>query len=213
MLVGNTKSVFSLKKVSQKFFLLKNMLKIAAFSLLANNFLAKISRGLLLDESVFPLSWKKVRDPRRLFLGHMNYKLAKIFFVFYENLQFPSSLPVLEGKFEIIWKNQKTTFLLKKIFFSSMRYSRGFRRSPWWRNNNFPSTHWQGNDKNADPLQSGLKIQVLLYKAFWPHFQDRKPRGCVNTHFLPILHHFSPKEWNRPKICTKNLLHKLCTYS
>jgi len=34
----NAKSVFSLKNVSQKFFLLKNMLKIAAFSLLAKNF-------------------------------------------------------------------------------------------------------------------------------------------------------------------------------
>ena len=60
----------------------------------------------------------------------MNYKFAKNFFVFYENLQFPSSRALLEGKFEIIWKNQKTTFLLKKNFFSSIKYSRGIRRSP-----------------------------------------------------------------------------------
>ena len=106
LLVGNTKSVFSQKKVSQKFFLLKNMLKIAAFSLLANNFSGKISRGLLLAESVFPLSWKKVRDPRRLFLGHMNYKLAKKFFVFYENFQFPRSRPLWEEKFDFFLKNR-----------------------------------------------------------------------------------------------------------
>ena len=143
----------------------------------------------------------------------MNYKLAKKFFVFYEKFQIPRSRWVQGEKFDFFWKNHKTRFLLKKIFFSSMRYSRGFRRSPWWRNNNFPSTHWQGNDKNADPLQSGLKIQVLLYKAFWPHFQDRKPRGCVNTHFLAIFHHFSPKNIHWPKICTKNLMSRSCTDS
>ena len=143
----------------------------------------------------------------------MNYKLAKKFFCFYENFQIRWSRWLQGEKFEIFWKNLKTMFSEKKIFFSSMSYSRGIRRSPWWRKKFFTPTHGQGNDKNADPHQSGFKIQVLLYKPFWPHFQVRKPRGCVNTHFLPILHHFSPKEWNRPKICTKNLLHKLCTYS
>ena len=52
LLVGNTKSVFPLKMVSQNFFLLKNMLKIAAFSVLAKNFSGTISRGPL-------SSWKR----------------------------------------------------------------------------------------------------------------------------------------------------------
>ena len=94
------------------------------------NFRARFLGATEVTKSVFPLSWKKVRFPVALFLSVMNYIFAKKFFVFYENLQFPSSRPVLEGKFEIIWKNQKTMFLLKKIFFSSMRYSRGIRRSP-----------------------------------------------------------------------------------
>ena len=47
----------------------------------------------------------------------MNYKFAKKFLVFYENFQFPGSRRQLEEKFEIFWKNQKTTFLLKKIYF------------------------------------------------------------------------------------------------
>ena len=47
----------------------------------------------------------------------MNYKFAKKFLVFYENFQFPGSRRQLEEKFEIFWKNQKTTFLLKKNFF------------------------------------------------------------------------------------------------
>ena len=94
------------------------------------NFRARFLGVSLLAKSVFLLSWKKVRFPVALFLSVMNYKFAKNFFVFYENLQFPSSRPVLEGKFEIIWKNQKTMFLLKKFFFSSIKYSRGIRRSP-----------------------------------------------------------------------------------
>ena len=143
----------------------------------------------------------------------MNYKLAKKIFAFYKNFQIRWSRGVQVGKFEIFWKNQKTMFLLKKFFFSSMRYSRGIRRSPWWRNKNFTPTHWQGNDKNADPHQSGLKIQFLLYKRFWPHIQVRKPRGCANTHFLAIFHHFSPKNIYWLKICTKNLRYWSCISS
>ena len=47
LLVGNTKSVFSLKMVSQIFFLLKNMSKIVAFSVLEKKFSGTISRSLL----------------------------------------------------------------------------------------------------------------------------------------------------------------------
>ena len=192
--------------MSQKIFLLKNMLKIATFSLLAKKFSGKISRGDLTSRKCFSALLKKNHGCGQALISCMNYKFAKKFFVFYENFQFPRSRPLWEEKFDFFWKNQKTMFLLKKIFFSSMRYSRGIRRSPWWRNQNFPPTHWQGNDKNADPHQPGLKIQVLLYKAKRPHFQVCKPRGCVNTHFLAIFHHFSPKNIHRPKICTKHLL-------
>ena len=130
----------------------------------------------------------------------------KNFLSFMKNFKF-RGLVGYRGKNSIFFeKITKRDFYKKKFFFSSMRYSRGFRRSPWWRNNNFPSTHWQGNDKNADPHQPGLKIQVLLYKAKRPHFQVCKPCGCVNTHFLAIFHHFSPKNIHRPKICTKHLL-------
>ena len=182
------------------------MLKIATFSLLAKKFSGKISRGNLTSRKCFSALLKKNHGCGQALISCMNYKFAKKFFVFYENFQFPRSRPLWEEKFDFFWKNQKTMFLLKKFFFSLMRYSRGFRRSPWWRNQNFPPTHWQGNDKNADPHQPGLKIQVLLYKAKQPHFQVWKPRGCVNTHFLAIFHHFSPKNIHRPKICTKHLL-------
>ena len=150
---------------------------------------------------------------RALFLGPMNYKFAKKFLVFYKNFQFPGSRRQLEEKFEIFWKNQKTTFLLKKFFFSSMRYLRGIRTSPWWRNKIFPPTHWQGNDENADPHQSGLKIQVLLYKPKPPHFQVRIPWGCVNSHFLAIFHHIRPKKQHRWRIRTTYCLHFPCISS
>ena len=47
----------------------------------------------------------------------MNYKLAKKIIVFYENFQIRRSRWVQVEKFEIFWKNQKTMFLVKKIFF------------------------------------------------------------------------------------------------
>ena len=102
LLVGNAKSVFSLKKVSQKIFLLKNMLKIATFSLLAKKFSGKISRGDLTSRKCFSALLKKNHGCGQALIPCMNYKFAKNFFVFYENLQFPSSRALLEGKFEII---------------------------------------------------------------------------------------------------------------
>ena len=144
----------------------------------------------------------------------MNYKLAKKFLVFYENFQFPGSRRQLEEKFEFFWKNQKTTFLLKKFFFSSMGYSRGIRRSPWWRSKNFLPTGRQGNDENADPHQSGLKIQVLLYKPKRPHFQVQIPWGCVNSHFLATFHHIRPKNSIDEKYVHHTVcMYFLCTYS
>ena len=189
------------------------MWKIATFSLLAKIFSGNISRGSLTKQKRFSVLPKKIHGCGQALISCMNYKLAKKFFVFYENFQIWRSRWVQVEKFEIFWKNQKTMFLVKKIFFSSIRYSRGIRRSPWWRNNNFTPTHWQGNDKNADPHQSGLKIQFLLYKRFWPHIQVRKPRGCVNTHFLAIFHHLSPKNIHRPKICILNLMNIWCIVS
>ena len=178
-----------------------------------NFFRATFLGATLLTQSVFQFSWKKFMVIRALFLGPMNYKFAKKFLVFYKNFQFPGSRRQLEEKFEIFWKNQKTTFLLKKIFFSSMRYLRGIRTSPWWRNKIFPPTHWQGNDENADPHQSGLKIQVLLYKPKPPHFQVRIPWGCVNSHFLAIFHHIRPKKQHRRRIRTTYCLHFPCISS
>ena len=82
-----------------------------------NFFRATFLWATLLTQSVFQFSWKKFMVIRALFLGPMNYKFAKKFLVFYENFQFPGSRRQLEEKFEIFWKNQKTTFLLKKFFF------------------------------------------------------------------------------------------------
>ena len=143
----------------------------------------------------------------------MNYKFAKKFFVFYENLQFPSSRPVLEGKFEIIWKNQKTTLLLKKFSFFFAQIFEGYQEVPWWHYQSFSPSHGRGNDENTDPHQSGLKIQILLYKPKWPHFRVRNPWGSVNSHFLTIFHHIRPKKQHRWKIRTTYCLHLLCTRS
>ena len=162
---------------------------------------------------VFQLSWKKITEIRNFWIGCMNYIYGKTFFSFYENFEFLSSRPLFLGKFYFFWKNQKTTFLLKKFFFSSMGYSRGIRRSPWWRSKNFLPTGRQGNDENADPHQSGLKIQVLLYKPKRPHFQVQIPWGCVNSHFLATFHHIRPKKQHRWKICTPYCLYFPCTYS
>ena len=117
LLVGTAKSVFSLKKVSQKIFLLKNMLKIATFSLLAKKISGKISRGDLTSRKCFSALLKKNHGCGQALISCMNYKFAKKFFVFYENFQFPRSRPLWEEKFDFFWKNQKTMFLLKNFFF------------------------------------------------------------------------------------------------
>ena len=117
LLVGSAKSFFWVKKVSQKFFLPKNMLKIATFSLLAKNFSGKISRGDLTSRKCFSALLKKNHGCGQALISCMNYKFAKKFFVFYENFQFPRSRPLWEEKFDFFWKNQKTMFLLKNFFF------------------------------------------------------------------------------------------------
>ena len=143
----------------------------------------------------------------------MNYKFFLYIYFFYEIFQFPSSRPVLEGKFEIFWKNQKTTFLLKKIFFFFDQLFKGYQEVPWWHYQNFSPSHGRGNDKNADPHQSGLKNFFLLYKPKRPHFQVRNPWGSVNSHFLAIFHHIRPKKKHRPKIGTTYCLSEPCIQS
>ena len=116
----------------RNFFSLKNMLKIDTFLLVANFFSGKIYRGSFTNQNGFSALLKKITEIRNFWIGCMNYIYGKTFFSFYENFEFLSSRPLFLGKFDFFWKNQKTTFLLKKIFFSSMRWSRGIRRSPWW---------------------------------------------------------------------------------
>merc|ERR1712001_522315 len=71
LLVGNAKSVFSLKNVPQKFFSFKNMLKIPAFSLLAKIFSGNISRGDLTDRKCFSVLLKKIHGyPRTFFWSY-----------------------------------------------------------------------------------------------------------------------------------------------
>ena len=140
LLVGTTKSVFSLKKVSQKIFLLKNMLKIATFSLLAKKFSGKISRGDLTSRKCFSALLKKNHGCGQALISCMNYKFAKKFFVFYENFQFPRSRPLWEEKFDFFWKNQKTMFLQKKIFFFFDEIFKGYQEVPLVKESKF-STH------------------------------------------------------------------------
>ena len=117
----------------RKFFSLKNMLKIDTFLLVANFFSGKIYRGSFTNQNGFSALLKKITEIRNFWIGCMNYIYGKTFFAFYENFEILSSRPLFLGKFDFFWKNQKTTFLLKKIFFSSMRCSRGIRRCPRWR--------------------------------------------------------------------------------
>ena len=108
---------FWVKKVPAKFFSLKNMWKIATFSLLAKIFSGNISRGSLTKQKRFSVLPKKIHGCGQALISCMNYKLAKKFFVFYENFQIWRSRWVQVEKFKFFWKNQKTMFLVKKIFF------------------------------------------------------------------------------------------------
>ena len=155
----------------RKFFSLKNMLKIDTFLLVANFFSGKIYRGSFTNQNGFSALLKKITEIRNFWIGCMNYIYGKTFFSFYENFEFLSSRPLFLGKFDFFWKNQKTTFLLKKIFFSSMRWSRGIRRCPRWRIF-FPPTHWLGIYEEADPCQFGLKKFFLLNKPLWPSLRS-----------------------------------------
>ena len=81
-------------------------------------FSGNISRGSLTKQKRFSVLPKKIHGCGQALISCMNYKLAKKFFVFYENFQIRRSRWVQVEKFEIFGKNLKTMFLVKKkIFF------------------------------------------------------------------------------------------------
>ena len=93
---------------------------------------ARFKGVCLLTKTVFQLSWKK--SLRCAIFGLVVWttfleRHLKKFWKFWIS-EFP---PTFHGKVRFFLKKSENNIFTKKIFFSSMRCSRGIRRSPRWR--------------------------------------------------------------------------------
>ena len=155
----------------RNFFSLKNMLKIDTFLLVANFFSGKIYRGSFTNQNGFSALLKKITEIRNFWIGCMNYIYGKTFFAFYENFEILSSRPLFLGKFDFFWKNQKTTFLLKKIFFlrwGAQGVSGGAPGEEFF----FSTYPLAGNVWRGWPMSIWPQKNFLLNKPLWPSFRS-----------------------------------------